>query len=119
MIGADIIHEYLENTQALLEQAPHFRVGVQRQIQARLLPKVAGVKAELEPALWKLLLFCLNGQVQDLEITETNLNLVQEAVAKAQNYEDNQDASFPEAAKATWQVLSTLQENGIYPPAKI
>jgi len=119
MIGADIIHEYLENTQALLQQAPHFRVGVQRQIQARLLPRVAGVKAELEPALWKLLLFCLNGHLQGVEINEENIVLAQEAVDKAENYKQNEAASFPEAAKATWQVLSSLQENGIYPPAKL
>jgi len=119
MIGAKTIDEYLENMQALLAQAPHFRLAVQRQIQHRLLPGVVGVKAELEPALWRLLLFCLDGQSQIVELTEETRQQAHESVEKSKNYQQNQPSSYPEAAKQTWQILHALSAHGSYPPRKI
>tara|TARA_B100000959_G_scaffold243776_1_gene267294 strand:+ start:327 stop:686 length:360 start_codon:yes stop_codon:yes gene_type:complete len=119
MSDAKTIDEYLENMQALLKQAPHFKLVVERQIQHRLLPDMSGVKAELEPALWKLLLFCLNGQSHAVELTPQAREQAHESVGKSENYQQNQAASYPKAAKQTWQILDALHTHGSYPPRKI
>ena len=114
------INEYLDNIQALLKKEPQFSIVIERQIQHRLVPQIAGVQAELEPALWRLLCFCLDGPTHELtELSEHNRQVAQKSIENLLNFQQNGPARYPNAAKSIWEIFLILAERGLYPAPKI
>ncbi len=112
------LDEYLGNLRALLRAEPaRWRLVVERQILARVLPQLAGPRAALEGGLWQLLCFCLDGH--DAVAPALDPPTVARATAAAENgrrIDGAAPAAFPRAATAVAAALAELQQHGVYPP---
>lgn len=117
--GNDVL-EYIESMGALLRQQPElYGIMVERQVQSRLLPKIAGPRVTLEPTLWQLLIFCLEGH--EAVVPALDDVLFEKARAAATNratLAGDQTAAFPDAALAVIRIMETLREAGSYPPPR-
>jgi len=112
------LQEYLTNTKALLGlDHARWRVVVERQVQAQVLPNVKGTRVELEPQLWALLVLCLDGHLADVpELTEAGWERGVETARKGSQLGGDGNACYPRAALAVVEVMEQLREAGIYPP---
>lgn len=113
--------EYLANIKALLRLDPNrWRIVVEKQVQAHVLPYIAGTRAQLEPRLWELLVFCLDGHEAPVpEMTEQRREAAVAAARDGRMLAGQQRAAFPRAAVETALVLEELREVGVYPPPKL
>lgn len=113
--------EYIENMGALLRQQPElFGFMVERQIQARLLPRVAGSRQALEPKLWALLIFCLDGHEAGVPpLDDDAFTRAEQAAREGTGSSGAGAAAYPEAARSVIATLSSLREVGVYPPPRL
>ena len=117
MSSADLINGYLENTQELLKKNRSlFSMMVERQIMSRLLPRVKGTRVQIEPSLWRLLMFCLDGLGDtipplDNESYERALQVAQ----SNQQWGTSEPIVYPVAARAVVGILDVVREHGVYP----
>ena len=113
--------EYLRNTRELLRlDAAKFSLMIERQVQVRVLPSVAGPRAELEEPLWQLLLLCLDGHEADAPpLTQAAWEKALSAAQNGQAVGNGAAAPYPRAARAVLQTLTTLREVGVFPPPKL
>jgi len=116
----DPILEYIENMRALLRQKPElFGLMVERQIQGRLLGKIAGSRATLEPSLWALLIFCVDGHEAGVPALDDAAYQQLGAMVETGSDSSGQGrAAYPVAARAVMATLTTLREGGVYPPRR-
>jgi len=118
--GVSVV-EYVDNMRALLAEQPElYGLMVERQVQSRLLPRVAGSRAHLEPELWTLLVFCLDGH--DAAVPPLDDATYERAVAAAlggNGLGSGGAARFPDAAKAVAQTMVELREVGVYPRPRL
>lgn len=112
------LDEYIKQIRALLRLDPvRWSVIVERQIQYAVLPKIQGNRARLEPQLWELLFFCLDGHEAVIPPFNESLWqqipqwLQQETGSHAQH-----EAVYLAAAKTVFHVMTLLREHGVYPP---
>ncbi|MEZ4271841.1 MAG: hypothetical protein R3C68_10555 [Myxococcota bacterium] len=107
--------EYLHNTRELLRLDPHkFGLTIERQVQFRVLPRIAGSRAALEPQLWELLVFCLDGHESKAPAFDDAAYAEKSAErrrVRAITYSTNA-AAYPKAAAAVLAAISTLREVG-------
>ena len=120
MASAASISEYLTNIRELLRLDPHkFGLMVERQVQRRLLPRLHGTRANLEPELWALLVFCLDGaEAAAPPLTDETLESAKGAAQAGTSLTGEDQAAFPRAAHAVLETLDTVREAGVYPPPK-
>ena len=112
-----VLPDYLSNIRELLRAKPTFKLMVERQVQCRVLPKVSGSRAKLEPQLWELLVFCLDGHEASIpELSDPNVERAQQATVEGTTLSGQETAAFPKAANAVLKTLETLREIGVYPP---
>jgi hypothetical protein len=113
--------EYLANIKALLRLDPNrWRIVVEKQVQAHVLPHIAGTRAQLEPRLWELLIFCLDGHEASVpEMTEQRWEAAVAAARESRMLVGRERAVFPRAAIETALVLAGIREVGVYPPPKL
>jgi hypothetical protein len=115
------VTEYVTNMRQLLgADRAKFGIMVERQVQFRLLPQVQGHRAALEPQLWDLLVFCLDGHDAPVpRLDDAAYARAAEAVKGAQALAGGRAAAWPRAASAVLAALQALRETGIYPPPKL
>lgn len=120
-MGSSVVLEYIENMRALIDQQPHlFGMMVERQVQARLLPRISGTRQALEPDLWALVVFCLDGhQAEAPPLTDETFERASAAAAQGQRLGGEGEAAYPRAAQAVVAALATLREAGVYPPPRL
>jgi hypothetical protein len=114
--GINVI-EYVDNMRALLVEQPQFYgLMVERQVQARLLPRLAGSRVRLEPELWPLLVFCLEGhEVAAPAFDEEQIQRALAAASGGTRLMGDGAAVYPAAAKSVAEALVVLREVGVYP----
>jgi hypothetical protein len=120
-VTAELVREYVGNVRALLNtSAARYGLLVERQVQFALLPKVAGQRAVLEPALWELLALLLDGhEVSAPALDEAAWTKATAAVAAGTGLTHDGPARFPRAAAAIARALTELREIGVYPKPKL
>jgi hypothetical protein len=97
-----------------------FGIMVERQVQVRVLPGVAGSRANLEPQLWELLVFCLDGHEAEIPgLDDASFERALVAVQSGKTLSGEAQAAYPRAATAVMKAIETLREVGVYPPPKI
>jgi hypothetical protein len=113
--------EYLANVRALLRLDPaRWRIVVEKQVQAHVLPHIAGTRAQLEPGLWELLILCLDGHEAAVPaMDETRWEAAREAARDGRDSAGQGPAAYPRAAIETALVMVEVRETGIYPPPKL
>ena len=116
-----VVLEYITNMRALIDQQPHlFGMMVERQVQVRLLPKVSGTRQTLEPDLWALLVFCLDGhQAAVPELNDEVYQKAQAAATAGAALSGQGEAVYPRAAQAVFATLVVLREAGVYPAPRL
>ena len=109
--------EYVENLRALLRlDLGLWRVVVERQILATLLPHLSGNRVELETHLWALLIICLDGHEAPVPtLSDVTWDKAIAAVKAGRSLANTDDAVFPRAARGLVEALITLRETGIFP----
>ncbi len=115
-----VVSEYIVNMRGLLRDNPKmFGIMVERQVQGRLLKKLRGKRVDLEPQLWELLIFCLNGHEALAPPLDENLFSRAEQAATDQGRLDaSGPACYPKAAQAVLRTMLVLREVGMYPPSR-
>ena len=113
--------EYLANMRALLRRDEvKFGLMVERQVQVRVLPCVSGARAALEPHLWELLVFCLDGhEATAPSLDDATFERAHDAADAGTRMLGEGEAPFPRAAAAVIRTLDTLREVGVFPPPKL
>ena len=108
--------EYVDNLRALLRlDAGLWRVVVERQILATLLPRLAGNRAALETHLWALLIICLDGhEAPPPALTDAAWTKALGAAKTGQGF-STPAAPFPRAAVGVAEALAALRETGVFP----
>lgn len=114
--GSELL-QYADNLRALLAQdASRFGLMVDRQIQFALLPRLAGTRVSLEPALWDLLILCLDGPSAPLPLVDdATFTRAHAAAHGGTSLDGARRAAFPGAARALSLALATVREVGVYP----
>src|SRR5687767_7851753 len=114
------VAEYLTNMRELLaKDRAKFGLVVERQVQFRLLPQVAGHRAALEPLLWDLLVFCADGHEARAPALDDAAFARATELVRAGKGMVKAEAVWPRAAAAVLEALTALRQSGIYPPPKI
>ena len=114
------LREYLDNLRALLRtDEARWRIVVERQVQQQALPKVAGTRHDLEPLLWELLIFCLDGhEATPPALSDDSLETARAAAGDGRGFAIDK-AAYPRAAVATTMTILLLREVGVLLPPKI
>ncbi|MBI5510633.1 MAG: hypothetical protein HY903_17890 [Deltaproteobacteria bacterium] len=109
--------EYIDNVRALLRRAPGtWRLVVERQILATLLPALSGHRARLEPDLWALLCLCLDGhEAEPPALSDALWERAFTAAQGGRNSSDTLPAAYPRAARAVADAILCLRETGVFP----
>jgi hypothetical protein len=96
-----------------------WRVVVERQVIAQVLPRLTGTRALLEPAVWELLVLCLDGpEAATPGLDEAQWAKAELATTGGRALQTDEPAAFPRAAAAVRGVLVALRQAGVYPPPK-
>ena len=121
VVTAEIVREYVGNMRALLTtNAARYGLLVERQVQFALLPKVAGPRHALEPALWELLALLLDGhEATPPALDDATFARAVEAAKAGVGLASGGPARFPRAAAAVLSALTELREIGVYPKPKL
>ncbi|MBI3178729.1 MAG: hypothetical protein HYZ27_03665, partial [Deltaproteobacteria bacterium] len=117
MADAKQLAEYATNVRALLaSDYARWSVVVERQILSQLLRTLHGQRATLEPALWALLLLCLEGPAAAVPLLDDAAwEQAKAAALQGRRWRGSGGAAFPRAAKALAAALGDLRETGVYP----
>jgi hypothetical protein len=121
-VGAVLqLDEYLDNLRALLRADPNrWRLVVERQVLARVLPQLRGPQASLEAGLWQLLLLCLDGhEAVTPPLEAALLERAAQAATTGRTLAGTGPAVYPRAGAAVAKALLQLREHGIFPPPKV
>ena len=118
MSAPEEISGYLDNVKALLRlDAARWRMVVERQVLSQVLPKLSGNRAALEPQLWDLLIFCLDGHDGNaVGMDDERWEQARSCAAEGLALDTERPAAFPRAAVEVAMVLTELRELGVYPP---
>ena len=121
MPWAEQLPEYVDNLRALLRSnKARFDMMVERQIQAQLLREMTGLRADLEPHLWALLILCLNGHEAPVPaLDEAAFTAAQQSAQGGTGLGQPGPCRYPQAARALVTAMIELRQHGVYPRPKL